>query len=94
MSNIDIVQVQTSGERNKLMTFPWKVYQGDPLWVPPLLPERKSVIDPQSGVFFKRGEADFFLAYKEGSLAGTICVAEDPPTNQKRGKMECIFGIH
>ena len=93
MSNIDIVQVQTSGERNKLMTFPWKVYQGDPLWVPPLLPERKSVIDPQSGVFFKRGEADFFLAYKEGSLAGTICVAEDPPTNQKRGKKECIFGF-
>lgn len=93
MSNIEIVQVQTSGERNRLMTFPWKVYQGDPLWVPPLLPERKSVIDPQSGVFFKRGEADFFLAYKEGSLAGTICVAVDPPTNQKRGKKECIFGF-
>ena len=93
MNNIEIIQVQKSSDRNKMITFPWKIYKGDPLWVPPLIPERRSVIDPQSGVFFKRGEADFFLAYKEGSLVGTICVAEDPPTNQKRGKKECIFGF-
>ena len=93
MSNIEIVPVQTKNDRNKLMTFPWKVYHDDPLWVPPLLPERKSVIDPQGGVFFKRGEAEFFLAYDDGNLAGTICAAEDPPTNQKRGKKECIFGF-
>ena len=93
MDKIEIVQVQTGNDRNKLLTFPWVVYQADPLWVPPLLPERRSVIDPQRGVFFRRGEADFFLAYKDGQLAGTICAAEDPPTNQKRGKKECIFGF-
>ena len=93
MSEIVIKQVTTKGDRERLLTFPWKVYRGDKLWVPPLLPEMRKVIDPERGVFFKRGAADFFLAYKNGKLAGTICAAEDPPTNLKRGKKECIFGF-
>jgi GNAT superfamily N-acetyltransferase len=93
MDKIEIKQVQTPVERRKFLTFPWKIYRDDPLWVPPLLPERKKVIDPDRGVFFDRGKAEFFLAYKGGKLAGTICAAEDPPTNQKRGKRECMFGF-
>jgi len=85
MDKIEIKQVQTPSERRKFLTFPWKIYRDDPLWVPPLLPERRKVIDPDRGVFFDRGKAEFFLAYKGGKLAGTICAAEDPPTNQKRG---------
>ncbi len=93
MDEIEIRKVQTPGERRKFLTFPWKIYRDDPLWVPPLLPERMKVIDPDRGVFFDRGKVEFFLAYKEGKLAGTICAAEDPPTNQKRGKKECMFGF-
>ena len=93
MDVIKIKQVGSPGERRKFLTFPWKVYGNDPLWVPPLLPERKKVIDPDQGVFFDRGKAEFFLVYKNGKLAGTICAAEDPPTNQKRGKKECMFGF-
>ncbi len=93
MAVITIKKVETRQDRRKFMTFPWQIYQDDPLWVPPLLPERKNVIDPEKGVFFQRGKADFFLAYKDGKLAGTICAAEDPATNKKRGKKECIFGF-
>ena len=93
MTDIIIKEVENAKDRWKLMTFPWEVYGDDPLWVPPLIPERKDVIDPEKGVFFERGSANFFLAYKNGKLAGTICVAEDPPTNRKRGKKECIFGF-
>jgi len=93
MSGIEIKPVRTAGEKRKFLTFPWEIYRDDPLWVPPLLPERKKVTDPERGVFFDRGEAEFFLAYRDGKLAGTICAAEDPPTNQNRGKKECMFGF-
>jgi len=93
MKGIEIRQVRTPRDKRKFLTFPWQVYGDDPLWVPPLLPERKSVVNPEKGVFFDRGEADFFLAYKDGKLAGTICAAEDPPTNKNRGKNECVFGF-
>jgi len=93
MAQITIKRVETTKARKRFLTFPWKVYQNDPLWIPPLLPERRKVLDPETGAFLRRGEAEFFLAYKNGQLAGTICAAEDPPTNLKRGQKECIFGF-
>jgi GNAT superfamily N-acetyltransferase len=93
MSEIEIRSVRTAREKRVFMTFPWKVYQDDPLWVPPLLPERSKVIDPKRGVFFDRGKAEFFIAWRSGKPVGTIMAAEDPPTNQARGTQECMFGF-
>lgn len=80
-------------QRRQFITFPWRVYQADPHWVPPLIPERRKVIHPRQGHFFERGEADFFIAYQDGKPVGTICAAEDPPVNRQRKKKECIFGF-
>jgi GNAT superfamily N-acetyltransferase len=94
MTNIEIRPVRTARERRLFLTFPWRVYKGDPLWVPPLLPERAKTIDPEQGPFFKRGgEADFFIAWRDGKPVGTVCAAEDPPTNENRGTRECVFGF-
>ena len=57
MNSLDILPVRTAKERRTFLTFPWHIYRDDPLWVPPLLPERAKAIDPERGIFFKRGEA-------------------------------------
>jgi len=84
---------RVEGERSLFLSFPWRIYGDDPLWVPPLLPQRAATIDPERGLFFKRGEAEFFIAWRDGQPLGTICAAEDPPTNEGRGKRECLFGF-
>jgi GNAT superfamily N-acetyltransferase len=58
-----------------------------------LLPERARTIDPERGAFFKRGEAEFFIAWRDGIPVGTICAAEDKPTNAARQMQECVFGF-
>jgi GNAT superfamily N-acetyltransferase len=93
MSSIQILQVKTKKDRKTFLTFPWKIYKNDPLWVPPLLPQREKAIDSQRGGFFKRGTAEFFIAWRDGEPVGTICAAEDPPTNTYRNKEECLFGF-
>ena len=93
MSEIIIKKVESEQDLHRFITFPWFNYKDDPLWVPPLLPERRGIFDPEKGAFLKRGDADLFLAYKDGRVAGTICAAIDPPTNLKRGKEECVFGF-
>jgi GNAT superfamily N-acetyltransferase len=93
MSKIEIFPAVTKSQRRKFLTFPWRVYKDDPLWVPPLIPERMKVIDPEKGTFFQRGEAEFFTAWRDGRMVGTICAAEDGPTNEVRGKKECVFGF-
>jgi GNAT superfamily N-acetyltransferase len=93
MSNIQLRTVRSREDRRLFLTFPWKIYRDDDFWVPPLLPERRAALDPAANPFLQRGEAEFFLAYKDGHLAGTICAAEDPPTNANRGTRECVFGF-
>jgi len=94
MTGIEIRPVRTARERRAFLTFPWRVYKGDLLWVPPLLSERAKTIDPARGPFFKRGgEAEFFVAWQDGEPVGAICAAEDGPTNERRGTQECVFGF-
>lgn len=90
---LHILPVRTAGERRAFLKFPWRIYRGDPLWVPPLLPERAKMIDPRRGAFFKRGRAEFFIAWRDGRPVGTICAGEDRKTNAQRRKQECLFGF-
>jgi hypothetical protein len=78
MTAIDIRPVRTGRERRTFLTFPWRIYRHDPLWVPPLLPERARTTDPARGVFFQRGEAEFFTAWRAGQPVGTICPTLSP----------------
>ena len=90
---IEVRPVRTQHERNIFLTFPWRIYKGDPLWVPPILSERARVTDPKRGSFFKNGYADFFIAWKDGQPAGTIVCAEDEAASRFKGYGECVFGF-
>jgi hypothetical protein len=92
-SLIEVLPVRSRRERRLFLTFPWRIYAGDPLWVPPLLSERKKTVDPARGVFFKRGEAEFFIAWRNGAPVGTMCAAEDKAYNQSMKVRECMFGF-
>ena len=93
MNAVTVRPVRTRKERQIFLTFPWRIYKDDPLWVPPLLPDWAERIDPARGVFFKRGEAEFFIAWRDGQPVGTICAAEDREENEVRGAHECVFGF-
>ncbi len=90
---IDVRSVRSARERRAFLTFPWRIYKDDPLWVPPLLRDRAEAIDPTRGDFFKRGEAECFVAWRDGRPVGTICAGEDRFTNEQRGTRECVFGF-
>jgi len=90
---IEIVPVSSGRERRLFLTFPWRIYKHDPLWVPPLLPERAKATDPARGIFFKDGEAEFFLAFKDGQPAGTLCLAEEKARTRYLGHAECMYGF-
>jgi len=90
---LEVKSVKTWRERRAFLTFPWRVLKDDPLWVPPLVKDRAEAIDPARGVFFKRGDAKCFVAWRDGRPVGTICAGDDRYANDLRGKRECIFGF-
>ena len=91
--SIEVLPARNARDRRIFLEFPWRIYKADPLWVPPLLADRRKAIDPAKGVFFKRGEADFFIAWRGGTPVGTICAAEDKAYNAAMHKRECMFGF-
>ena len=93
MSAVEVRPIASRRERQLFLTFPWRIYRHDPLWVPPLLPDWAERIDPHKSVFFQRGQAECFIAWRDGRPVGTICAAEDRPANQERGSRECVFGF-
>jgi GNAT superfamily N-acetyltransferase len=93
MPSIQILPVRTKREKNIFLTFPWRIYKNDPLWVPPILPDRAKAIDPARGIFFKDGDAELFIAWKDGQPAGTLCLAEEKARTRHRGYAECMFGF-
>ncbi len=90
---LKVQPVQTRRERTLFLTFPWQLYKNDPLWVPPLLSERAKALDLQRGPFFKDGYAEFFIAWKDGRPAGTLCCAQEGANTRFKGRPECMLGF-
>jgi GNAT superfamily N-acetyltransferase len=90
---IEVRRVASKREKEIFLTFPWKLYRGDPLWVPPILSERRKAADPSRGLFFKGGYADFFVAWQNGKAAGTLCCSHEhggDPAECSIGFFECV----
>lgn len=93
MTPIQIYPVKTRRARRRFLNFPWHIYRDDPLWVPPLLPERLGLIDPGRGPIYARGQLALYMAWRDGEPVGTISVANDVELNELVGTREATFGF-
>lgn len=91
--SVEVRAMRSRAERRRMLTFPWSIYRDDPLWVPPLLPDRMKLTDRRRGVFFDRGEAEFFAVFENGRMVGTISAAMDPALIEQNGRRDCLFGF-
>jgi GNAT superfamily N-acetyltransferase len=101
VSKIEISEVSSRRERNAFIKFPWRIYANDPAWVPPLIIERKTFLDPKRHPFYGHGDAALFLARKNGEIVGRIMASDDPNYNSLHqsnvgcfGLFECINNRH
>jgi len=87
------------GDVAEFIRFPWRVYDGDHLWVPPLIRERKAFLDPSRNPFFQHARVQLFLVRQAGRtvarLAAVINEAHDRFHREKAGffgLFECMPG--
>ncbi len=46
MNDVVVRPIRTRSERQTFLTFPWRIFKDDPLWVPPMLSDWAERIDP------------------------------------------------
>ena len=73
---MQIEQISDAPGLDQFIRFPWKVYKGNPNWVPPLLSEVKFILSHKNP-FFEHAEAAYFLARKNGEVVGRIAAIID-----------------
>ena len=90
---IDVLPVCGKRERRAFVTFPWKVYQGDRNWIPPLISDRLAYLDPAKGPFYRQADIALFMARRGGEPVGTIAGFVDRVSIQHTGTPEGGFGF-
>jgi hypothetical protein len=94
---IAVVPVRDDAALGEFLRLPWRIYQEDPCWVPPILAEQRKFLDPKHGPFFEIGEARYFLAFQNGEVVGRLSAhinrlhdAHHGPETGFFGFFECI----
>ena len=71
----------------------WRVYDGDPTWIPSLRRAMRERFDPRRTPFLRYGEAQLFLAERDGVAVGRISAQINPLHDQKWGERAGFFGF-
>lgn len=69
---ISIKEARTKSELRQFVKYPFKLYRDSPYWVPPIIAEEIDGFDPNKNPVFKDADARFYLAYKNGEIAGRV----------------------
>jgi GNAT superfamily N-acetyltransferase len=93
VSEIKVSQVRSHADRNAFIRFPWRIYENDPVWVPPLIIERKAFLDRKRHPFYLHGDATLFLAKRNGEIVGRIMASDDPNYNSLHQTNVGCFGL-
>jgi len=93
VSPIEISPVTSRRDRDGFLKFPWQIYANDASWVPPLLLERKQFIDREKHPFYRHGDAELFLARRNGEVVGRIMASDDPNYNTLHQSNVGCFGL-
>jgi hypothetical protein len=88
-----IVPATTRAAMRDFHRVPYRVYQGDPNWVPPLLLERHAHFTPSLNPFFRHASARFWVAYRDGEPAGRITAQIDRLHLERHNDASGHFGF-
>jgi len=90
------VEVRAVSGRTDLQQFvnlPFRVHANHPRWVPPLKIERYVFLTRRLNAFFTHGEAEYFLARRDGRVLGRITAQVNHAFNDQQKKNWGWFGF-
>jgi GNAT superfamily N-acetyltransferase len=71
----------------------WTIYNGDPHWVPPVIADRKKLLDRERNPFYKHSEMEMFLARRGNQVVGRIAAIINHNHNATHGDKVGFFGF-
>ena len=92
MSNIVIKKVETKRDLRDFIEFHYDLYKGNEYDVPNLYSDELSTLSKDSNAAFDFCEAEYYMAYKDGKLAGRVAAIINHKANERWGRKSVRFG--
>ncbi len=90
---VKIKKVENRRDLKKFIMLPWKIYRGDPNWVPPIISDVKKLLDRKRHPFHKHAEVEYFLALKDEEVVGRIAAFVNFRHNEYWNEKTGFFGF-
>jgi len=90
---ISVEAVSSARHLREFVELPFRVYQGDPSWVPPLRSDVRWMLDPAQNPFWKHAKRHLFLARRDGRVVGRIAAIADAEHNRVHQDRTAFFGF-
>jgi GNAT superfamily N-acetyltransferase len=91
--SVEVRAVSGHRELKEFIHVPFAVHAGSPLWVPLPKLERWLFLNRKMNAFFSHGEAEYFLARREGRVVGRITAQINHAFNDYQKKSWGWFGF-
>lgn len=89
------IEIGTARDRRTIGEFidlPYRLHAGTP-WVPQLKVERRLFLNRRLNAYFSHGEAEYFVARREGRVVGRVSAQIDFAYNRFHGGRTGMFGF-
>jgi GNAT superfamily N-acetyltransferase len=93
MGSLTIRPVRTRRELKRFVKLPFRLHRESEQWVPPLVFERMQFLDRRKNPWFEHGEAEYFLAERDGEPVGRITAQVDSRWDEFQGGKDAMFGF-
>jgi len=93
MASVSIRPVRNRRELKRFVKVPFHLHRDSEQWVAPLVFERMQFLDRRKNPWFEHGEAEFFLAERDGEPVGRISAHADGRWDEFQGGKDAMFGF-
>ncbi|HTR72014.1 MAG TPA: GNAT family N-acetyltransferase [Solirubrobacteraceae bacterium] len=91
--SVEVRAVSGLRDTRAFIDAPFKVHASHPLWVPPLRLERWMYLSRRMNPFFTHGQAEYFLARRDGRVVGRISAQVNDAFNDQHACKWGWFGF-
>ncbi len=88
-----VTAVSGRKDLDAFIELPWRIYAGDPNWVPPLLRLQRELLSPRHNPFYQHAEVQLFLARRAERVVGRISAQVDGEHNRYHNERTGFFGF-
>jgi len=93
LPDLEVRATRPGREERLFLRLPYRLYDGQPGWVPPLRMAEAALQDRRSNPFFRHSEVQHFLAWQGGRVVGRVAAVENRRHNEVHAERIGFFGF-